>query len=190
MITLRCQCSRTLSVRPEFAGRKTRCPGCGTVLQIPAASKTGPEPPRPKPPAARSAAPPPATFPGVGVFLGWLSIAIGVALILFGLIITVITSDGGFKPAGLMVFSFPGVLWCVCGVLLLQLQRRFVTPFWIFLGMNNLVGVFFTTQGRSLGSASDAQIFAVIGLGFILGSILVGLVHGLLTRDVRRAASV
>jgi hypothetical protein len=35
-ITLRCDCGRALRVKDEFAGRKGRCPHCGTVLAIPA----------------------------------------------------------------------------------------------------------------------------------------------------------
>lgn len=157
-----------------------RCPKCQAILRIPAADA----------PAKRSHEPlraaPAAPFPGVGVFLGWLAIIVGMALVGLGLLITVIASDGGFKPAGLIVFAFPGALWMTCGGLLLKLQRKFVTPFWIFLAANNLLGVFFATQARSLGSASDAQVFAAVGLGYILGSIVVGLVHALLTRDVQK----
>jgi hypothetical protein len=34
-IPMTCACGRSLRVKDEFAGRKAKCPGCGTVLTVP-----------------------------------------------------------------------------------------------------------------------------------------------------------
>ena len=47
-ITFACTCGKKLQAREEFAGRKMKCPKCGTVLQIPEAA----------PPAAKRASHP------------------------------------------------------------------------------------------------------------------------------------
>jgi len=38
-ILLKCKCGKTLSVKPELAGKKGKCPGCGSLFTIPAPSK-------------------------------------------------------------------------------------------------------------------------------------------------------
>lgn len=56
MIKLRCQCGRTLSAKPEFAGKKLKCPACGTIVTVPAASEEVPQSPvkrRQKPQASK-----------------------------------------------------------------------------------------------------------------------------------------
>ena len=51
-IHLSCRCGKKLAVREELAGRKGKCPSCGTVLAIPSGAPA-PAPPKP-PPAAKS----------------------------------------------------------------------------------------------------------------------------------------
>src|SRR5260370_31611600 len=34
-ITLKCGCGKHLKVRDELAGKRARCPGCGTILPVP-----------------------------------------------------------------------------------------------------------------------------------------------------------
>lgn len=63
-ITVICRCGKKLAVRDELAGRKGKCPACGSVLSIPALPSAGapapvPPPPAPKPPPAKPASPPP-----------------------------------------------------------------------------------------------------------------------------------
>jgi hypothetical protein len=41
-ITLNCGCGKRLQVRDELAGKKARCPGCGTILPIPSQSIQAP----------------------------------------------------------------------------------------------------------------------------------------------------
>ena len=44
-ITFRCpQCSRQLTVAPQYAGRKGKCPGCGQVFMVPAPAKSSGSP--------------------------------------------------------------------------------------------------------------------------------------------------
>lgn len=67
-IAVACRCGKKLSVRDELAGRKGKCPACGTVLDIPAAPKAAPSAPVPSVPAAAapkaaSPAAPPAAKP-------------------------------------------------------------------------------------------------------------------------------
>jgi hypothetical protein len=66
-IAFSCACGRNLRAGPHLAGKKTKCPGCGAVLTIPAASEeaapaapaAAPAPkPRPAPAAAQVTAPP------------------------------------------------------------------------------------------------------------------------------------
>ncbi len=38
-IEFSCRCGRTLRVKDEHAGRRVKCPGCGSVAQVPAAAK-------------------------------------------------------------------------------------------------------------------------------------------------------
>lgn len=65
------QCGKQMQAKEEFGGRRMRCPGCGTVLTIPAPPKPMAPPPAPpsrRPPAAHleprpaisAPAPPPA----------------------------------------------------------------------------------------------------------------------------------
>ena len=44
MITLRCSCGKGLRVRDHAAGKRIKCPACGTILTVPR-----PEPPEPSP---------------------------------------------------------------------------------------------------------------------------------------------
>jgi hypothetical protein len=122
-----------------------------------------PATPRPKTPV----------FPVLGAWIGWAAVLLGCLLIVGGIVLTVNINSGGggFKPAGLIVFVLPGLLWTLFGGLLLGLRRRFVYPFWIFLVFNLLAGVLLTTQAGSLGGRGDARILAMIGIGFILGAI-------------------
>jgi len=186
---LTCSCARKLQVREELVGKLVRCPDCGAKHRVAlhgdadrqAGNKT----------AAASRAPShmkPPPFPVLGICIGSAAIILGCAMIVGGIVVTVNINrgPGEFKPGGLIVFAFPGLLWILCGGLLLALRRRFVIPFCIFLALNWLVGVFMTTQSRSLGGPGDARIFAMIGLGFLLGGMLFQLFHGFLMRDLRR----
>lgn len=38
-LLLKCKCGKTLSVKPEMAGKKGKCPGCGALFTIPAPAK-------------------------------------------------------------------------------------------------------------------------------------------------------
>ena len=58
-IAFSCECGRNLRAGPNLAGKKTKCPGCGAVLTIPAASEeaaSAPPPPAPRPKPAPAAA--------------------------------------------------------------------------------------------------------------------------------------
>lgn len=63
-IAFKCtNCGRGLRANPEMAGKRTKCPGCATILTIPAGGDAAPAPaPAPKP-AAKPAAPAPAPAP-------------------------------------------------------------------------------------------------------------------------------
>jgi len=60
-IAVSCQCGKTLNVRDDLAGKAVKCPGCQTVLRVPAIAAKGPAvqvpaqgpkvAPRPAPPA-------------------------------------------------------------------------------------------------------------------------------------------
>ena len=69
MIAFSCtNCGRTLRANPEMAGKRTKCPGCATILTIPAAEAAAPAAKlAPKPAAAPTAPPAPATVPAGGV---------------------------------------------------------------------------------------------------------------------------
>src|SRR5690606_979584 len=59
-IRLKCTCGKVLSVRDELAGKAVKCPGCQTVLRIPAATAGSPNAGRPQtggPAAAKPAGP-------------------------------------------------------------------------------------------------------------------------------------
>ena len=62
-IAFSCACGRSLRAGPQLAGKKTKCPGCGAVLTIPAAGEeaapaAAPAPkPKPAPAAAQVTAP-------------------------------------------------------------------------------------------------------------------------------------
>jgi hypothetical protein len=58
-IAFKCSCGRGLRANPEMAGKKTKCPGCGSILTIPAASAAA----APAAPAAPKPAPAPAALP-------------------------------------------------------------------------------------------------------------------------------
>lgn len=63
MIAFSCtNCGRTLRANPEMAGKRTKCPGCATILTIPAAEAAASAPKPAAPPAAA-----PATTPAGGV---------------------------------------------------------------------------------------------------------------------------
>jgi len=188
-----CSCAKKLQVRDELAGKLVRCPDCGATHRIAADGdadrQAGDRATAVAPRAASRVKPPP--FPILGVCIGVAAIILGCAMIAGGLVVTVNInrSPGEFKPGGLIVFAFPGLLWILCGGLLLALRWRFVIPFCVFLAINWLVGVLFTTQSRSLGGPADARIFAMIGLGFLLGGMFFQLFHGFLMRDLRRQAA-
>src|SRR5690349_19106565 len=61
-IRFACQCGKPLQAPDNFAGRKMRCPACGTVLTIPAAEETAvlptPAAATPKRPAPTAVFPP------------------------------------------------------------------------------------------------------------------------------------
>ena len=177
-LSLVCPCGERIRVAQEDSGKKVRCPSCEAVLRVPNAVRNMREPQR---------APGPPPFPVLGYFIGGTACLVGLALFLGGIGLTVaIASEGDFKPAGLIVFSLPGLLWLVAGLLLLSLKSRFAIPFSVFLVVNILLGTLFTTAGRSWGGANDARIFAMIGLGFIGVSLLFQLFHAFLIRDLRR----
>ena len=52
-IAFSCACGRNLRAGPHLAGKKTKCPGCGAVLTIPAASEEAAPAVAPAPPAAK-----------------------------------------------------------------------------------------------------------------------------------------
>lgn len=54
-------CSKVLTVRDELAGKKGKCPGCGTVFTLVSVDVRGDQPPAPKGPAPK--APPPKAPP-------------------------------------------------------------------------------------------------------------------------------
>src|SRR5262245_15208562 len=61
-LLIRCACSRTLPILPEWVGKNVRCPGCGAVLHIQqqaVAPSVSPPPPPVAPPVARPVPPPP-----------------------------------------------------------------------------------------------------------------------------------
>ncbi|MFO0866278.1 MAG: hypothetical protein U0744_16795 [Gemmataceae bacterium] len=125
--------------------------------------------------------------PVLGTAIGVMAVLVGLAMVFGGIGLTIVISTGGdFKPAGLIVFSLPGLFWLVAGTLLLSLKGRFAYPFAVFLIANILLGTLFTTAGRSWGRANDARIFALIGLGFIGGAVLFQIFHAFLIRDLRR----
>ncbi len=47
MLAFGCSCGRTLRAREDLAGKKTKCPGCGAVLTIPAIGASTPPPASP-----------------------------------------------------------------------------------------------------------------------------------------------
>ncbi len=59
------QCGKQLQARDEFAGRRLKCPGCGTILTIPGGAAAAPPPmlqESPPPPPSSPAAPAVVTF--------------------------------------------------------------------------------------------------------------------------------
>src|SRR5215831_16798987 len=52
------QCGKQLQARDEFAGRRLKCPGCGTILTIPSGAAAAPPPVAPQPPPDVPAPPP------------------------------------------------------------------------------------------------------------------------------------
>ena len=188
-IRFTCSCSKKLQVRDELAGKNVRCPGCGMTLRVPAPRETDAAPGPPARPRAFGGCPlQTPRFPGpghwhrLGCHCGGPSDDCGGIFIMA----VVLIGDGDFKPAGLIVFGFPGLLWIVFGSLLLRLRQRFVTPFWAFLMVNLFIGVFFATQGGRCGRG-DARSFAAIGLGFIFGSLLFQLFQSLLDAELSPA---
>lgn len=59
-INVTCRCGKKLAVRDELAGRKGKCPACGSVLEIPALPSAGSPPPVPAAPPPARPAPKPA----------------------------------------------------------------------------------------------------------------------------------
>ncbi len=59
-INVTCRCGKKLAVRDELAGRKGKCPACGSVLEIPALPSAGSPPPAPAAPPPARPAPKPA----------------------------------------------------------------------------------------------------------------------------------
>jgi hypothetical protein len=53
MGNLACSCGRQITTKPEWAGKRLKCPGCGTILSVPRE-----EAPAPEPVAAEPEAPP------------------------------------------------------------------------------------------------------------------------------------
>ena len=45
MIPMTCSCGRELKVKPEFAGKKVRCPDCQSVLRVPTTEAPAPDEP-------------------------------------------------------------------------------------------------------------------------------------------------
>ena len=54
-IVVACQCGKRFKAGDQYAGKRTKCPGCGQALTIPLAAPLPPVPARPKPPAAQPA---------------------------------------------------------------------------------------------------------------------------------------
>src|SRR5262245_15634445 len=107
-VSFTCPCSKKLRIPDELAGKKVRCPGCGTTLRVPAQEVVE----SPAAPAATPRAKPPA-FPVLGFCIGGGAVLVGCLLIAGGVVVTAnINSWGGeFKPAALIVFGLPGLLW-------------------------------------------------------------------------------
>lgn len=76
MILVTCPgCGKRLNVKDEYAGRKAKCPNCGTILVIPTLS-TAAASPIPTPPGAPAAPPTPSVVPHSGSSDGDFSAAI------------------------------------------------------------------------------------------------------------------
>lgn len=64
-VQVKCSCGKVLKVRDELAGKAVKCPGCQSVLRVPAAGQTGSpaakpaKPAKPAGAAKRAGAPPP-----------------------------------------------------------------------------------------------------------------------------------
>jgi hypothetical protein len=56
-IVVACQCGKRFKAGDQYAGKRTRCPGCGQALTIPAAASVAVAPLRPKPPAVPTPVP-------------------------------------------------------------------------------------------------------------------------------------
>lgn len=186
-ISVTCPCSKKFRVPDELAGRTVRCPGCSQPLRIPGQLGAAPTVAVGANPPAAPQANQTRPFPVLGKCIGLTAVIVGF-LFVAGAIFLLASSDA--KPvAVLIVFGTPAILWVLFGGLLLGLQRRFVTPFWVFLVANMLLGVLCTTQARSFGSSRDAQFFGYLGLGLIIGTLVLQLFHALLVRDIRREAA-
>ncbi len=189
-VSFTCPCSKKLRVADEMAGKSVRCPGCGAVLRVPSAAAVASGNASPVPGRAEEGVKA-AAFPALGFFIGGFAILVGCLWVAGGIALMMYlkTQQGELKPAALVIFAIPGVLWALCGSLLLILRRRFATAFWIFLLLNLGVGVLLCIQPRNMGfTPGDARFFAAIGLALIVSAVLVQLFHGFLMRDLRRQA--
>ena len=65
-IAVSCQCGQRFSVKEELAGKKGKCPKCGTIFRIPSASSSPPPPPLSSVPPPPPASNPLDDFAGLG----------------------------------------------------------------------------------------------------------------------------
>ena len=69
MIKMKCPnpaCGKAAAVKDEFAGKRAKCPACGTIMNIPDAPEVAPPASAVRAPASRAPAPPPRPAPPPG----------------------------------------------------------------------------------------------------------------------------
>jgi hypothetical protein len=111
-ISLACpKCQKRLRIKDELAGKRVRCPGCGSLLPVPAPAEPAPAPP-PTVPVAPQAQEPvlvlaapaeldggsvsPQSLPGRRCLWPWLAAGGGgLALVLMIVLVVVLASGGG-----------------------------------------------------------------------------------------------
>ena len=194
-------CQQRISAPSEILGTVVQCPTCAqnfTAVAPDSLENTSPDQTpssglRESEPNESRIAPPPQTappFPVLGSCIAWAAILVGFGQILGGISLTawIGIAHHNFKPAGIIVFWPPGLLWAWFGQRLLRRRDQFVREFFLFLLSNLVLGTLFTTA--PLGSStSDRRIFAMVGLGFIFSATIFLLFCGLLVRDLRRQAA-
>jgi hypothetical protein len=170
-------CGQRISAPADTLGTVVQCPTCAQEFTA-----------QPMEPEVSPAAPPPEPFSLLGLGLAWVAMTIGVLLFAGSLAYTIwLTAKyGDFKPGIFVVLGLPGFLWIVFALLYLRRRQRFVVKFWLFLWANLLLGVGYTFLASSASSSGDRRVFAMLGLGFIFGTIFLLLPQSLLVRDRRK----